>query len=238
MKYKFFIQFFRWKKLFEPNLSPFWKVGAWDCIKWWHVVVVANCSKFKTSGEFLHVPLLTGLLTGEYLLRLLRPLRLRHYQPYLLEIGKKRAKGKLLKVQSFRRVPTVSQGGPCWGCWGCWGHWGCRVTSHTYLKPPNCEDKSQSTKLQKSSYMYCFSSFSQRSLLRLWRRRHCQPYLLEYPLILKKRAKTIQKSQNYSKTIYDIDFVVPENLKKERKLTILYYSDYNGMSQCWIFAFI
>jgi hypothetical protein len=27
--------------------------------------------------------------------------------------------------------------------------------------------------------------------------------------------------------------VVPENLKKERKLnTILYYSDYNGTSQC------
>ena len=148
---------------------------------------------------------------------------------------------KLLKVQSFRRVPTCTashRGVPAEAVEAVAA---VALPAIPTWKPPNWEEKSQmqtaqSTKLQKSSYMYRFSSFSQGGpCWGCWGR-----YLPENPHILKKRAKTIQNRWNYSKTIYDIDFVVPENLKKEESWRPYYitYSDYNGMSQCWIYAFI
>ena len=184
MKYNFFIKFFRWKKLFEPNLSPFWKVGAWDCIKWWHVVVVANCSKFKASEEFLHVQLLTG--------------------------------------------------GPSWDFWG---RCGCSVTSHTYLKTPKLwrKEPNWNCSMYKASEEFLYSLVSHREV---------PTEAIEAVALAALPANPKEKSQNYSKepklfkNYLWYQFVVPENLKKERKLTILYYSDYNGMSQCWIFAFI
>ena len=139
---------------------------------------------------------------------------------------------KLLKVQSFRRVPTCTashRGVPAEAVEAVAA---VALPAIPTWKPPNWEEKSQmqtaqSSKLQKSSYMYRFSSFSQGGpCWGCWGRGGgvTSHTYLKTPHILKKRAKTIQNRWNYSKTIYDIDFVVPENLKKERKLkTILYY---------------
>merc|ERR1712008_93839 len=94
-----------------------------------------------------------------------------------------------------------------------------------YLKNPKLRKKEPNANCSKCKASEEFLhvplltgvSLPPQRLLRLRRRRY-QPYLLESPQILKRRAKTIQNSQNYSKTIYDINFVVPENLKKRKKV--------------------
>ena len=219
MNYKSFIKFFRWKKLFEPNLSPFWKVGAWDCIKWWRVVVVANCSKFKASEEFLHVP----LLTGGSLLRLLRSLRLRRYQLYLLESPPNlEEKSQMQTVQSTKLqkssyMHSFLQGVPAETFEAIAA---AALPAIPTWKPQNWEEKSQiqtaqCTKLQKSSYMYRFFSFSQGG-----------PYWGHWGrgvggITSHTYLNPKEKSQNYSKepklfkNYLWYQFVVPENLKKK-----------------------